>query len=112
MAFRRVLVVDDNATNRFILSEQLAGWRITSTSVSSVYDALVDVRVLKLARTGATLEYSLDNGISWHTSADPSGFSLPADGSYQLQLRQRALLGLMWLQPTSAHAQKPRWRAS
>ncbi|MCW2793153.1 MAG: Histidine kinase [Nocardioides sp.] len=39
----RVLVVDDNATNRFILDEQLAAWEVKVTAVESAYDALVEL---------------------------------------------------------------------
>lgn len=39
----RVLVVDDNATNRFILTEQLTGWAIDVTAVESAYEALVEL---------------------------------------------------------------------
>ncbi|WP_134764493.1 hybrid sensor histidine kinase/response regulator [Nocardioides sp. 1609] len=39
----RVLVVDDNATNRFILGEQLSGWAVDVTAVESAYEALVEL---------------------------------------------------------------------
>jgi PAS domain S-box-containing protein len=39
----RVLVVDDNATNRFILVEQLTGWAVDVTAVESAYEALVEL---------------------------------------------------------------------
>jgi hypothetical protein len=39
----RILVVDDNATNRFILGEQLESWSVSVTAVESVYDALVEL---------------------------------------------------------------------
>ncbi|GAA0979359.1 Signal transduction histidine-protein kinase BarA [Nocardioides aquaticus] len=39
----RVLVVDDNATNRFILTEQLCGWAVDVTAVESAYEALVEL---------------------------------------------------------------------
>ncbi len=39
----RVLVVDDNATNRFILCEQLEAWDVGVTAVDSAYDALVEL---------------------------------------------------------------------
>ncbi len=39
----RVLVVDDNTTNRFILTEQLSGWSVDVTAVESAYEALVEI---------------------------------------------------------------------
>ncbi|MBA8802922.1 hypothetical protein FB382_001213 [Nocardioides ginsengisegetis] len=39
----RVLVVDDNATNRFILCEQLEAWQVEVTAVESSYEALVEL---------------------------------------------------------------------
>ncbi|GAA4374661.1 response regulator [Nocardioides caricicola] len=44
LAGRRVLVVDDNATNRFILEEQLAAWQTRPVSVASAGDALDALR--------------------------------------------------------------------
>jgi PAS domain S-box-containing protein len=39
----RVLVVDDNETNRFILAEQLSAWGVKTETVASAYDALVEL---------------------------------------------------------------------
>jgi PAS domain S-box-containing protein len=39
----RVLVVDDNETNRFILAEQLSAWQVEITVVESAYEALVEL---------------------------------------------------------------------
>ncbi|MFA6299952.1 MAG: ATP-binding protein, partial [Nocardioides sp.] len=39
----RVLVVDDNETNRFILVEQLTAWGAPVTAVESAYDATVEL---------------------------------------------------------------------
>ncbi len=39
----RVLIVDDNETNRFILSEKLAAWNVVATAVESAYEALVEL---------------------------------------------------------------------
>ena len=40
---RRVLVVDDNATNRLILAEQLTAWRLRTTTVESPDAALSEI---------------------------------------------------------------------
>jgi two-component system sensor histidine kinase/response regulator len=47
----RVLVVDDNATNRLILEEMLRNWGIEVTSVESVDDALTELRSAREAQT-------------------------------------------------------------
>jgi PAS domain S-box-containing protein len=39
----RVLIVDDNETNRFILTEQLASWQVGVKAVASAYEALVEL---------------------------------------------------------------------
>ncbi len=41
---RRILVVDDNATNRLILEEQLTAWGMTPILVGSADDAMAEVR--------------------------------------------------------------------
>ncbi|WP_121256164.1 hybrid sensor histidine kinase/response regulator [Nocardioides ferulae] len=51
----RVLVVDDNATNRYILTEQLAAWRVDVRAVASAYDALGEIE----AARGHGLPYDL-----------------------------------------------------
>ncbi len=53
----RVLVVDDNATNRFLLTEQLTAWRVKVTSVASAYEALVELDAA--TRRGAPYEVVL-----------------------------------------------------
>jgi CheY-like chemotaxis protein/HPt (histidine-containing phosphotransfer) domain-containing protein len=44
LAGRRVLVVDDNATNRLVLESQLGGWRMAPESVSDAATALHKIR--------------------------------------------------------------------
>ncbi len=39
----RVLIVDDNETNRFILTEKLTAWHVDVTAVVSAYEALVEL---------------------------------------------------------------------
>ena len=52
-----MLVVDDNATNRFILTEQLSGWAVEVSAVASAYEALVELDAA--ARTGSPYEIVL-----------------------------------------------------
>jgi two-component system, sensor histidine kinase and response regulator len=54
---RRVLVVDDNETNRFILTEQLAAWQMRAVAVASADAALATLR--EAARTGQPFEIAL-----------------------------------------------------
>jgi CheY-like chemotaxis protein/nitrogen-specific signal transduction histidine kinase len=44
---RKVLIVDDNATNRRLLEEMLLAWRMAPVSTSSVAEALAAVRAAK-----------------------------------------------------------------
>ncbi len=57
LADRRVLIVDDNDTNRVILEEQVAGWRMRSTSVDSGPAALAALRTA--AARGAPFDIAL-----------------------------------------------------
>ena len=52
-----VLVVDDHATNRFILTEQLAAWQMRAVAVSSAEAALATLR--EAARAGQPFEIAL-----------------------------------------------------
>ena len=54
---RRALVVDDNETNRLILEEQLAAWRMRPVSVASAAGALALLR--GAARSGDTYDVAL-----------------------------------------------------
>lgn len=44
LAGRRVLVVDDNATNRFVLTEQLRSWDVETLAVPTAAEALLVLR--------------------------------------------------------------------
>ena len=54
---RRALVVDDNATNRLILEEQLAAWRMRPVSVASAAGAIALLR--GATRSGETYDVAL-----------------------------------------------------
>ncbi|HEU5036376.1 MAG TPA: response regulator [Nocardioides sp.] len=54
---RRVLVVDDNSTNRLILTEQLDAWQMRSIAVSSATEALATLR--EAARSGQPFEIAV-----------------------------------------------------
>jgi hypothetical protein len=54
---KRVLVVDDNATNRFILTEQLTSWQLNAVAVSSADEALGTLR--EAARSGRPFDAAL-----------------------------------------------------
>jgi PAS domain S-box-containing protein len=57
LAGKRVLVVDDNETNRFILTEQLASWRLRAVAVASAEEALATLR--EAARSGRPFDAAL-----------------------------------------------------
>ena len=54
---RRVLVVDDNETNRFILTEQLGAWEMRPVAVSSAVEALATLR--EATRSGHPFEIAV-----------------------------------------------------
>ena len=54
---RRVLVVDDNETNRFILSEQLSAWDMRPVAVPSAAEATATLR--EAARSGHPFELAV-----------------------------------------------------
>ena len=66
----RVLVVDDNETNRFILSEILASWQMRATTVDSADAALGSLR--KAAEQGDPFHLLLTDALMPHTD----GFGL------------------------------------
>jgi PAS domain S-box-containing protein len=54
---RRVLVVDDNGTNRFILTEQLEAWRMRPVAVASAAEGLAALH--EAARAGQPFEVAV-----------------------------------------------------
>jgi PAS domain S-box-containing protein len=66
----RVLVVDDNATNRRILEEMLASWRMTPTAVSDAVSALATLR--RAASDGERFDVMISDG----QMPDVDGFTL------------------------------------
>ena len=96
----RVLIVDDNATNRLILSEILASWQMRAVSVAGVPDAL------------ASLHEAVERGEPFHlvlTDAlmpDVDGFTLAADIARDERLASTKVILL-----TSAGLVQPRSQA-
>jgi two-component system sensor histidine kinase/response regulator len=54
---RRVLVVDDNETNRFILEEQLSAWQLRPVAVATAAEGIATLR--EAARSGHPFEIAL-----------------------------------------------------
>ena len=65
-----VLIVDDNATNRFLLQEMLANWRMRPTAVGGARSALVALETAQ--RTGTPYQLLLVDGYM----PDMDGFTL------------------------------------
>jgi len=57
----RVLVVDDNKTNRIILEEMLSNWRMTPTIVDSGQSALIEME--RAVKTGDSFHLALLDGM-------------------------------------------------
>ncbi|WP_435742343.1 response regulator [Nocardioides sp. SYSU DS0663] len=57
LAGRRVLVVDDNETNRFIIDEQLTAWQARPVAVASAEEAVATLR--EAARNGNPFDVAL-----------------------------------------------------
>jgi PAS domain S-box-containing protein len=76
-----VLIVDDNATNRFILEEMLAAWRMRPTAVPGGLEALETLR--RAAREGEPFPLVLVDG----HMPDMDGFSLTEQIRNDEQLR-------------------------
>jgi two-component system sensor histidine kinase/response regulator len=96
----RVLIVDDNATNRVILSEMLAGWRMRATAVDGAAAAMPALRAAhdeadpyRLVLTDALMP-------------DVDGFMLAADIARDEQLAATTIILL-----TSAGLARPRQAA-
>ena len=87
----RVLVVDDNSTNRRILTEMLTNWAMHPLAVSSVADALDELE--RMARAGSPYALILTDS------------NMPVQDGFELAERiqsNRALCGSMIMMLTSA----------
>src|SRR5262249_41039686 len=71
----RALVVDDNATNRMVLSHNLAGWGLRVSDASGGAEALATLRSAEEAFTLALLDYQMPGmdglELARHIKADP-----------------------------------------
>jgi PAS domain S-box-containing protein len=72
----RALVVDDNATNRMVLSHNLAGWGLRVSEAAGGAEALVTLRSAREAFTLALLDYQMPGmdglELARHIKADPA----------------------------------------
>ena len=84
----RVLVVDDNATNRLILEKMLSSWHMTPTAVPNATDALT---ALKRARDG---EQPFQLVITDGQMPDVDGFALTRRIKRDADLRQTPIVML------------------
>jgi len=92
---RRVLVVDDNETNRFILEEQLTAWKVRTVAVSSAVEALATLR--EAARSGQPFEIALLDLVM----PDTDGLDLARKISADPSLAQVSMLLLTSVQSVS-----------
>jgi len=84
----RVLVVDDNATNRLILEKMLSSWHMTPTAFSNATDAL---KALKRARDG---DQPFQLVITDGQMPDVDGFALTRRIKRDAELRQTPIVML------------------
>jgi PAS domain S-box-containing protein len=96
----RVLIVDDNATNRLILSETLASWQMCAVAVDGAAAALSALR--KAAGDGEPFQLVLTDALM----PDVDGFMLAAEIARDEQIATTKVILL-----TSAGLVKPRGQA-
>ena len=73
----RVLVVDDNATNRLVLESQLRGWKLQPEAVPDA-----DARTALIRAKEAAAQVSRSSSLSWTCACRTStGWSWPAPSS-------------------------------
>jgi CheY-like chemotaxis protein/HPt (histidine-containing phosphotransfer) domain-containing protein len=98
LAGKRVLIVDDNATNRRVLCEYVRSWGCVPTSVGSARDALVELR----AAGGTGFAVALVDA----QMPDVSGFDLARTVTTSPDVRDVPLLVLSSLGPGLARESK------
>ena len=100
LADLHVLIVDDNATNRLILSEMVAGWRMRAVAVSGAAAAMATLR--EAADRGDPYRLVLTDALM----PDVDGFTLAADIAQDARLA-----GIKVMLLTSAGLGRPRGTA-
>jgi PAS domain S-box-containing protein len=92
----RTLIVDDNATNRLILSEILAGWQMQATAVSGAAEALAALR--EAADRGQPFDLVLTDALM----PDIDGFRLVEEIAHDDQLKASKIILLTSSTSTAA----------
>jgi len=92
----RTLIVDDNATNRLILSEILRGWQMQATAVSGATEALAALR--EAADRGQPYDLVLTDALM----PDIDGFTLVEEIAHDDQLKSSKIILLTSSTSTTA----------